>query len=161
MKAQRLWVMVGAIFAMGIAGCAGTSHLNREPIAPDDPVIGLLSKGITQLTVNINTLSKRMNDVQQMSSGTDPGLQELRALDLSGWQLHQQQWVLQRDHLLLARDTLQQVHKNPGENGRLLDQWRQHWQQYVKSLEELRLQRQSLERKHLEVETRLIEQRLQ
>ena len=161
MKVRKLWVVVGAILAIGITGCGGTSTPNREPLAPGDPLLGLLNKGITQLSVNINTLSKRMNDVQQLSSGTDPVLQELRALDLSEWQLHQQQWVLQRDHLVLARDTLQQVHKHPGENGRLLDQWRKHWQQYLKSLEELRQQRQSLESKHLEVETRLIEQRLQ
>lgn len=27
-------------------------------------------------------------------------LQELRALDLAGWELHRQQWILQRDHLM-------------------------------------------------------------
>lgn len=160
MKARRLWVMLGAILAMGIAGCAGTSTPNREPIAPGDPVLGFLSKGITQLNVNINTSSKRMNDVQQMPPEKDPVLQELRAIDLSGWQLHQQQWVVHRDHLLLARDTLHRVQKSPGEKGELLDQWRQHWHQYVESLEKLRQQRQSLESTRLEVETRLIEQRL-
>ena len=161
MKVRRLWVVVGAILAIGITGCAGTSTPNREPIAPGDPVLGLLNKGITQLSVNINPLSKRMNDVQQMSSEKNPALQELRALELSGWQLHQQQWVLQRDHLVLARETLEWASKNHGEKGRLLEVWRQHQQEYARALEELRRQRQGLENKHLEVESRLVERGLQ
>ena len=161
MKVRRLWMLAGIVLAMGVAACAGTSQMDREPVPPDDPVFGLLSKGITQLNVNINALSKRMNDAQQASAGTDPVLQELQALDLSGWQLHQQQWVLQRDHLVLARDTLQRASKSPGEKRHLMDQWHQHWQQYLRAVEELRQQRQTLESKHLEVESRLIERGLQ
>jgi hypothetical protein len=160
MKVRRQWVLVGAL-AMGVAACVGTSHGERDTVPPGDPVIGLLSKGITQLNVNINALSKRMNDVQQMSTGTDPVLRELQALDLSGWQLHQQQWVLQRDHLVLARDSLQQASGQSGQKKQLLEQWRQHQQEYMKALDELRQQRQELENKHLEVEARLIEHGLQ
>lgn len=161
MKVRRLWMLAGIVLAMGVAACAGTSQIDRGPVPPDDPVIGLLSKGITQLNVNINALSKRMNDVQRAAAGTDPVLQELQALDLSGWQLHQQQWVLQRDHLVLARDILQRAYKSQEEKGQLLDQWRRHRQQYVKAVEELRQQRQTLESKHLEVEARLVERGLQ
>jgi len=160
MKIQRQWVLVGAL-AMGVAACVGTSHGERNNVSPSDPVIGLLSKGITQLNGNINALSKRMNDVQQASAGTDPALRELQALDLSGWQLHQQQWVLQRDHLVLARDSLQQASGQPGQKKQLLERWQQHQQEYMKALEELRQQRQHLENKHLEVEARLIEHGLQ
>lgn len=161
MRVRNLWRLAGIVLAMGVAACVGTSQIDREPVPPGDLVIGLLSKGITQLNVNIHALSKRMNDVQQASAGTDPVLQELQALDLSGWQLHQQQWVLQRDHLVLARDTLQRAYKSQGEKGQLLDQWRQHWQQYVKAVEDLRQQRQHFENKHLEVEARLVERGLQ
>src|SRR5574340_814986 len=147
MNRRGLWVLVGSVLALGVAACAGTGQIQRDLPPPDDPVIGLLSKGITQLNVNINTVSKRMNDVQQASTGTDPALRELQALDLSGWQLHQQQWVLQRDHLVLARDSLQRASGQPEQKQQLLDQWRQHQQQYVKALEELRQQRQSLENK--------------
>ncbi len=161
MKRRRLWMLVGIVLAMGVTACAGTSQANRETVPPEDPVIGLLSKGITQLNVNINALSKRMSDVQQASTGTDPALQELRALDLSGWQLHQQQWVLQRNHLVLARDLLQRAFKNQGEKERLLGEWQAHQQEYRHALAELRLQRQSLENKHVEVEARLVERRLQ
>jgi uncharacterized protein YukE len=149
------------VLAFAVAACAGTGQGQRELPPPDDPVIGLLSKGITQLNVNINTVSKRMNDVQQASAGTDPALQELQALDLSGWQLHQQQWILQRDHLVLTRDTLQRVRLSQEEKAQLLAQWQQHRRQYVKALEDLRRQRHQLESKHLEVEARLIERRLQ
>jgi len=146
---------------IGIVGCADTGQIRRELASPDDPVIGLLSKGITQLNININTVSKRMNDIQQASAGTDPALQELQALDLSGWQLHQQQWILQRDHLVLTRDTLQRVQLSREEKAQVLAQWQQHRRQYVKALEDLRQQRHQLESKHLEIEARLIERRLQ
>jgi len=161
MMRRTIWLLVVLVLAMSVAACAGTSRMDREPPPHGDPVIGLLSKGITQLNVNINALSKRMNDVQQAPAGTDPVLQELQALDLSGWQLHQQQWVVQRDHLVLARDILQRASQNQAEKGPLLEQWRRHWQQYVKAVEELRQQRQTLESKHLEVEARLIERGLQ
>lgn len=161
MNRRGLWVLVGSVLALGVAACSGTGQIQREFPPPDDPVIGLLSKGITQLNVNINTVSKRMNDVQQASAGTDPALQELQALDLSGWQLHQQQWILQRDHLVLTRDTLQRGQLSQEEKAQVLAQWQQHRRQYVKALEDLRQQRQQLESKHLEVEARLIERRLQ
>jgi hypothetical protein len=161
MKTRRRWMLVGIVLATGVAGCVGTNQMDRAYVPPGDPVIGLLNKGITQLNVNINTLSKRMNDAQQASAGTDPVLQELQALDLSGWQLHQQQWVLQRDHLVMARDALRRASKSQGEKGQLLAQWRQHQQQYRKALEELRQQRHYLESKHLEVEARLVERGLQ
>ncbi len=161
MKGQRLPVLAGIVLAMGFAACVSTSQMIQDPVPPGDPVIGLLSKGITQLNVNISGLSKRINDVQQASAGTDPVLQELQALDLSGWQMHQQQWVLQRNHLVLARDLLQRVDKSQGKKEQLMDEWRKHRQEYVRSLEELRQQRQDLENKHLEVEARLIERRLQ
>ncbi len=161
MKRHRLWMIVGIMLAMGIASCAGPGQMNQETTPPDDPVIGLLSKGITQLNANINALSKRMNDVQQASAGTDPVLQELQSLDLSGWQLHQQQWVLQRNHLVLARDLLQRASRNQGTKGPLLDDWRKHRQEYMQAIEDLRQQRQALEKKHLDVEGRLVERGLQ
>jgi hypothetical protein len=161
MKRRGLSMILVIMLAMGVAACVGTSQVKRNPLPPDDPVIGLLSKGITQLTVNIDALSKRMNDVQQASTGADPLLRELQALDLSGWQLHQQQWMLQRDHLIAARDSLRQASVQPGQKKQLLDQWQQHRLQYMNALEELRQERQKLENKHLEVEARLIEYRLQ
>jgi hypothetical protein len=161
MKLRGLWLPAGIVLAMSIAACVGVSKMAREPVPPGDPVIGLLNKGITHLNVNIDGLAKRINDVQQASAGTDPVLQELQALDLSGWQLHKEQWVLQRDHLVFARDILQQASTNPGEKGQLLTKWREKRRGYLKALEDLRQQRQHLEDTHLEVEARLVERGLQ
>ncbi len=161
MKIRRLWMLVGMVLMMMGAACAGTGQGTMEPLPPGDPVIGLLNKGITQLNININTLSMRINEAQHASSGTDPVLQELQAVDLSGWQLHQQQWVLQRDHLVFARDTLTRASTSQGEKGSLLNEWRRHRQEYEQALGELRQQRQQLEKKHLAEEGRLIERRLQ
>ncbi len=161
MKVQRLWMCSGVLLAAGIAACTSTGLTASRPVPSDDPVMGLLSRGITQLDINMNALSKRMHDVPQTAIGTDPGLQELQALDLSGWQLHRQQWVLQRDHLALARESLQRAVGHPEQKKQLLDRWREHQQLYMRALEDLRQQRRELEDKHVEVETRLIEQRLQ
>lgn len=161
MNRRGLWMLIGTVFAIGVAACAGPGPVHRELAAPDDPVIGLLSKSITQLNVNINTVSKRMHDIQQTSAGTDPALQDLRALDLSGWHLHQRQLVLQRDHLVLTRDTLQRAQESQEEKAQLLNQWQQQRWQYVKALEDLRRERHELESRHLEVEARLIERRFQ
>lgn len=161
MNRRGLTILVGSVIAVSVAACADTGRIQGEVVPPDDPVIGLLSKGIMQLNVNIDRVSKRMNDVRQASAGTDSALQELQALDLSGWELQQRQWIVQRNHLTLTRDTLQRVQRSQEEKARLLDQWQLHRQRYVKALEDLRQQRQQLESKHLEVEARLIERRLQ
>jgi hypothetical protein len=161
MKVRGWWLLAGIMLAMSVAACADASKMARKPVPPGDPVIGLLNKGITHLNVNIDGLAKRINDVQQASAGTDPALRELQALDLSGWQLHQQQWVLQRDHLVFARDILQQASKNPGERGQLLTRWREQRRDYLKALADLRQQRQHLEDTHLEVEAHLVERGLQ
>lgn len=160
MKARNQWVLV-VVLAISVTACAGAGQTNLKTGTPADPVIGLLNKSILQLDGNIKALSKRMSDVQQASAGTDPTLQELQALDLSGWQLHRQQWVLQRDHLTLARDSLQQTIVQPEQKKQLLDQWRLHQQQYLRTIEELRHQRRDLENKHVEVEARLVERQLQ
>jgi uncharacterized protein YukE len=160
MNVSRLWVSLGCMLALGLAACGGSKQTIHDSSSREDQVMSSLSQGIARLDTNINALSKRMNEVRQASARTDPTLQELQALDLSGWQLHNQQWVLQRNHLILARDLIQQTKGESGK-GPLLDQWRKHRQEYARALEELRQQRQELERKHLEVEGRLIERRLQ
>jgi len=161
MNRRGLWMLSGIVLVMGVTACVNATQVKPKAATPDDPVIGLLSRGITQLDVNVRALAKRMNDAEQMPTGNDPALQELKALDLSGWQLHQQQWVLQRGHLVLARDLLQRAYGSQGDKEQLLDEWRMHRHAYTQALEELRQQRQSLENKHVEVEARLIERRLE
>lgn len=126
-----------------------------------DPALGLLSKRITQLTVNLNGLSKRMSEAPPTPAESDATLQELRELDRSGWQLHQKQWGLQRDHLVFARDQLEKAQKNSGDKPQLLNTWRQRQQEHQAALEEIYQQGQQLEQKHLEAEARLVERGLQ
>ena len=141
-------------------GCAGPTTGTRDTMFSGDPALGLLSKRITQLTVNLNGLSKRMSEAPPIPAESDATLQELRELDLSGWQLHQKQWGLQRDHLVFARDQLEKAQKHPGDKPELLNTWRQRQQEYQAALEQIHQQRQQLEQKHQEAEARLIERRL-
>jgi hypothetical protein len=141
-------------------GCAGPTTGGRDTIPQGDPTIGLVSKRITQLTVNLNGLSKRMNDAPPMPAESDTMLQELRELDLLGWQLHQKQWGLQRDYLVFARDQIQKAQKNSGDKPQLLHTWRERQQEYQAALEAIYQQRQQLEQKHLEAESQLIERGL-
>jgi hypothetical protein len=113
-----------------------------------------------QLTVNLNGLSKRMNEAPPMPAESDTMLQELRELDLLGWQLHQKQWSLQRDYLVFARDQIEKAQKNSGDKPQLLHTWRERQQEYQAALEAIYQQRQQLEQKHLEAESRLIERGL-
>jgi len=123
-----------------------------------DPVLGMLTKGIIQLTVNINGLDKKMADLEQAGQAAGPTLRELYALDLSGWKLHQQSMMLQREHLQFAKQRLLEAKSNPSERPRLRDQWIRHERDYEQALEDLRQQRLALEKLRLQAETRLIEQ---
>jgi hypothetical protein len=80
----------------------------------------------------------------------------LRALDLSGWQLHLQQWILQREHLMFSVNQIQRVQANPGEKPAIWTQWTDRQQQLVKAMDDLRTQRQTLERKRFEVESQVL-----
>jgi hypothetical protein len=118
----------------------------------------MLNKGILQLTMNINGIEKRMADLEQAGQGAEPTLRELYALDLSGWKLHQQSWMLQREHLQFAKQRLLEAKGNPNDRPHLREQWVRHEQEYERTLEDLRRQRLALEKLRLQAETRLIEQ---
>lgn len=156
---NRFILLCSVTLVMG-TGCAGPTASTRDTTSSGDPALGLLSKRIMQLTVNLNGLSKRISEVPPMPAESDATLQELRELDLLGWQLHQKQWGLQRNYLVFARDQLEKAEKNPGNKPQLLNTWRQRQQEYQAALEEIHQQRQQLEQQHLEAEARLIERRL-
>jgi len=155
---MRSWiptVIAGATIVATI-GCATPSFSPDRTVAVD-PVVGMLDKGLTQLDTNLKGLSRRIVDMQQMPETEDPTLRELRALDLSGWQLHQRQWLLQRDHLRFAKEQLSRVLEHPDEKSALLEKWTSHEGHYERLMDDLRQQRQTLERTRFEVEARLIE----
>ncbi|MFI5247954.1 MAG: hypothetical protein ACHQWV_05315, partial [Nitrospirales bacterium] len=58
---NRFMLRCIVVLVMG-TGCAGPTTDMSDTISSGDPAIGLLSKRITQLTVNLNGLSKRMSE---------------------------------------------------------------------------------------------------
>ena len=144
---------LGLIIAVG---CTGPTIEKEAQSA--DPVVGMLHQGIIELNGSIGELSRHIADLQQMPPVSDPSIQELHALDLAGWQLHLQQWMLQRDHLLFSVNQIQRVRADPQEKATIGSQWNDRQQQFVKTVEELTAHRQKLEQKRLEVESQVLGQ---
>ena len=144
---------LGLIIAVG---CTGPTIEKEAQSA--DPVVGMLHQGIIELNGSIEELSRHIADLQQMPPVSDPSIQELHALDLAGWQLHLQQWMLQRDHLLFSLNQIQRVRADPQEKATIGSQWNDRQQQFVKTVEELTAHRQKLEQKRLEVESQVLGQ---
>lgn len=158
MQARWLGLLVATIL-VAAQGCAGTAA-TREASHPSDVMLGMLDRHLTQLNANIDDLDKRIAGLQRMPETTDSTISEVRALDIAGWQLHQRQWTLQRDHLRFARAQLQRAKANPGDKPPLLEEWNQHEQEYEAALDGFRQQRHELERKRLQVEAQLIQRDL-
>ncbi len=138
-------------------GCGGATAERIQPPSAD-PVVEMLHQGILELTANIDELNRHIAELQQIPPTSDPRVQELRALDLSGWQLHLQQWILQREHLRFSVSQIQRVQADPQEKPVIWNQWTNRQQQFVKVLDDLRAQRQILERKRLEIESQVLGQ---
>ena len=149
-------IIIGLVL-LAAMGCSGPT-VEREGTRSGDPVVEMLHLGIIELDRNIDELNRHIADLQQMPPISDPRVHELRALDLSGWQLHQQQWILQREHLKFSVNQIQQVQANPKEKPAIWTQWTNRQQQFVTALDELRAQRQTLERKRLDVESQVLGQ---
>lgn len=146
---------------MSVTGCAGATGGGRKVDSPGNPMLGLINRDIMRLNINIEGIKKRMAEMQALPEPSDPTQSELRALDLSASQLHQQQWILQRDHLLFAKEQLKRASESQAGKPQLLEEWRQREQQYEKAVEDLRQQRVAQERKRVQVEGRLVERSLQ
>lgn len=154
MNVHRLLLIgLGLLAAMGCSG----PIMERDGPGAGDAVVEMLQRGILELNGNIDELNHHIAELQQMPV-SDPRVQELRALDLSGWQLHLQQWVLQREHLIFSANQIQRVQANPREKPAIGTQWTNRQQQLVKAMDDLRAQRQTLERKRLEVESQVLGQ---
>ena len=150
---------IKALAGMGLlmlVGCSGASAIHEERQAVD-PVVDMLHRGILDLEENVDELNGRIAELQQLPPVPDPSVQELRALDLSGWQLHQQQWQVQRERLFFAVHQIEQAQAHPSQRPDLWAQWAARQQQFLTALEDLRAQRHALERKRLSVESQLLE----
>jgi len=141
---------------LALVGCSGAPVLHQERHAVD-PVIDMLHRGILDLEENVQELNERIAELQQLPPVPDPTVQELRTLDLAGWHLHQQQWLLQRERLFFAVHQIHQAQAHPPQRADLWAQWTMRQQQFLTALEDLRAQRHTLEQKRLVVESQLLE----
>jgi hypothetical protein len=139
-----------------LVGCSHAPALHQERHAVD-PVMDMLHRGILDLEENVQELNERIAELQQLPPVPDPTVQELRTLDLEGWHLHQQQWLLQRERLFLAVHQIQQAQAHPLQRADLWTQWTTRQQEFLTALEDLRAQRRTLEQKRLAVESQLLE----
>jgi hypothetical protein len=149
-----------ALLGMGLlalVGCGnGVSALSHERHAVD-PVLDMLHRGILDLEENVAELNERIAELQQLPPVPDATVQELRALDLSGWQLHQRQWLVQRERLFFAVHQIQRAQADSSNRPGLWTEWTGRQQEFLNALEDLRAQRHALERKRLAVESELLE----
>ena len=152
---RHMQVLAG-IGLSALVGCSGSPAIHQERHAVD-PVVDMLHRGILDLEENVEELNGQIAELQQLPPVPDPMVQELRTLDLAGWQLHQQQWLLQRERLFLAVHQIQQAQAHPPQRPDLWAQWNARHQQFLTALENLRAQRHALERKRLAVESQLLE----
>ena len=147
--------MMAGMGLLALVGCSGgPAYQGRHAV---DPVVDMLHRGILDLEENVQELNERIAELQHLPPVPDPTVQELRALDLAGWQLHQQQWVMQRERLLFAIHQIQEAQAHPPQRPDLWAQWTARQQQFLTALEELRTQRHALEKKRLAVESELLE----
>ncbi|HKT35994.1 MAG TPA: hypothetical protein VJR03_14295 [Nitrospira sp.] len=149
------WRIMIAIGLLSILSCTGPA-VDKRPAQSTDPVLDMLHQAIIELDASIEELNRHIADLQQMPRSPDPNIQELSALDLDGWQLHLQQWLLQRDHLQFAVTQIQQARANPQTKATAGNQWNARQQQFIKTFEELSSHRQQLERKRFDVESQVI-----
>ncbi len=157
----RRWRATGASLLLTVTmGCAGTTVARPESAEFVDPMLDMVNSGIIHLDANIDRATKRLEELKQFPDTQDTVLQELRAMDLLGLELHQRQWVLQRNHLLFAKAQLRASKQNPIDKARLRREWIAHERQYREDMDVFRQQRLDLEHKRLAAEGQLIEQSL-
>jgi hypothetical protein len=148
---QIVWSLGLFIFV----GCAGPAA-DKGTAPSSDPVLNMLHQGIVELNGSIDELRGHIADLEQMPGVSDPNIQELHGLDLAGWKLHLQQWIVQRDHLLFTVSQIQRARADAGQKSKVAGEWNGRQQEFLKTLEELSMNRQKLERKRVEVESQVV-----
>jgi hypothetical protein len=124
---ERLWRGTGASLLLVVTmGCVGTTNAAHQPAEFVDPTLDMLNNGIIHLDVNIDRATKRLEELKQFPDTQDTVLQVIRAMDVLGLELLQQQWVLQRNHLHFAKAQMIALKRNPDDKARLLQEWTTH-----------------------------------
>ena len=154
-------MLIIGLALLAAAGCNGTVGTERaatertgHPRA--DPVLNMLHRGVIELNESIDELKRDIADLQQLPAVSDPQLQQLQGLDLAAWQLHLQQWVVQRDRLLSSVTFIEQARAAPQDKAAIGDQWSKRQAEFTKVIEELRTQRRTLEQQRADVESQIL-----
>lgn len=139
------------------AACNGGTAVKDAHGVKPDPVINMLHQAVIDLNENIEELQERITELKQMPVEADPRVQELQGLDLASWELHLQQWMVQRDNLMSSLDFIQQAQMAPQNKAAIGEQWSERRAQYMKTIDELRNNRRKMEQKRTEVESELLQ----
>ena len=150
-------VLMMSLVLLTTAACEGGTLLKESRGSKPDPVINMLHEGVLQLNENIEELQGHIADLKQMPIDSDPQVQELLGLDLASWELHLQQWMVQRDNLVSTLDHIQQAQAAPQDKAAIRNQWSEQRAHYLKIIEELRSNRRKMEQKRTDVESQVLE----
>ena len=155
MKTQHA-MMIG-LALLTATGCQGGAVMKEPRGSRPDTVITMLHQGVIELNGNIEELQRHIADLKQMPIDADPQVQELQGLDLASWELHLQQWMVQRDNLVSSLDSIDQAQAAPHDKTAIGTEWSGRRTSYMKTIEELRTNRRKIEQKRTEVESRVLE----
>ena len=141
-------------------GIMGNSMAANEEMHPLPFIITDIERHIAELTINIEKVSDRMKFLREVPDSNDPLIQEVRNLDLRGWELHQEQWKLQLDGLRFTEGLLRKVQDHPEKKPEALQAWLSRLQEFKEAMNDYRQQRAGIEVLRIETESKLIEQYL-
>lgn len=156
---RALSMTLASLALLAAGGCATTAATPAQP-HPAELVSTMLERHLSELDNSLARLDKQLAEMRSLPETPDPTLREIRALDLVGWQLHQRQWLLQREHFRFALSHLREAQAHPENKTALLEQWTRHEQGYEKALDDFRQQRHELEQKRHQIEAQLVERYL-
>lgn len=141
--------------------CDGGAVVKESRGPKPDPVITMLHQAVIELNENIEELQHHIADLKGMPIDSDPRVQELQGLDLASWELHLQQWIVQRNNLVSSLDSIQQAQRAPQNKAAIGNEWSERRVQLMKTIEELRSNRRKIEQKRTEVESQVLERYFQ
>jgi hypothetical protein len=153
-------LMISLVVLTAVA-CDGGTMVKETRGSKPDPVMTMLHQGVIELNENIEELQGHIAELKQMPLDSDPRVQELQGLDLASWELHLQQWILQRENMVSSLDSIQQAQATPQDKTAIGSQWSERRAQYMKTIEDLRVNRRKIEQKRTEVESQVLERYFQ
>ena len=147
-----------SLLLLTVTACDGGAAVKESRGRHPDPVVNMLHQGVIELNESIEELQHHIADLKEMPIPSDPRVQELQGLDLASWQLHLQQWMVQRDRLVSSLKFIERAQAAPQDRAAIGDQWAERQAEFRKTIEELRTHRRSIEQKRTDVESQVLEQ---